>query len=120
MIELNRSVKIIYAIFLLPLLISTCSPPKLNSRTRYINDNPGLTPEIKRAIREGDVIPGMNKEHVLASWASPILKGVEIEKNISYESWVYPDMKQSPYVNIYFNKDIVAKVMKLKYLPKYE
>ena len=120
MIILSRIVNRIIFSVLFMLLVISCSPPKQSSRNRYIHDNPGLTTEIKKAIRDGDIIPGMNKEHVLASWASPILKGFEIENDVSYETWIYPNMKNSPYVNLYFDNDVVVKVVKLESLPKYE
>ena len=120
MITLSRTIGRTVFSLLLMFLVVSCSPPKQNSRNRYINDNPGMTVEIKKAIRDGDVIPGMNKEHVLASWASPILKGVEIENDISYESWIYPNMKNSPFISLYFDNDVVVKVVRLESLPKYE
>ena len=120
MINLSGTInRMFFSVFLMFLIVS-CSPPKQNSRNRYINDSPWLTAEIKKAIRDGDVIPGMNKENVLASWASPILKWIETENNKKYETWTYPDMQNSPFVNIYFDGDIVMKIVKVKSLPLIE
>ncbi len=120
MINLSGNINRIFFSVLFMFLIVSCSPPKQHSRNRYVNDNPGLTSEIKKAIRDGGVIPGMNKENVLASWASPILKWLKTENNKKYEIWTYPDMQDSPFINIYFDNDIVIKIVKIKNLPQVE
>ncbi len=93
-------------------LFLTCTPPEKHLRERYVNDNPELKSDIKKAILEGDVIVGMTKEEVYASWATPIFKGEKREKGSTYEYWTYPNMKDSPFVNIYFMDDFVVKIEK--------
>ena len=99
------------------LLFISCTPPKRHMRQRYVNDNPELKSEIKKAILRGDVIVGMTKEQVYASWATPIYKGEKKENGTTYEYWTYPDMKQSPFVNLYFMGDFVVKIEKLNHQP---
>ncbi|UCE65613.1 MAG: hypothetical protein JSU85_12200 [Candidatus Zixiibacteriota bacterium] len=94
------------------LFILACTPPEKNMRERYVNDNPELKSDIKKAILEGDVIVGMTKEQVYASWATPIFKGEKREKGSTYEYWTYPNVKNSPFVNIYFADDFVVKIEK--------
>lgn len=117
---LSGIIKRIFLSALFIFLIVSCSPPKQSSRNRYVNHNPDMTIEIKKAIRDGDIIRGMNEEQVLASWASPILKWLEAENNKKYKVWTYPDMQNSPFVNIYFDNDIVIKIVKVKNLPQVE
>lgn len=108
----------ILAILAALLLLLSCTPPKRHARDRYVNDTPGLKSEIRKAILDGDVIEGMTKEQVYASWATPIFKGEKKENGITYEYWTYPDMKGSPFVDLYFQNDIVAKIVKLDKKPE--
>jgi len=108
-----RILALIAALFLL----LSCTPPKRHARARYVNDTPGLKSEIRNAILAGDVIEGMTKEQVYASWATPIFKGEKTENGREYEYWTYPDMKDSPFVNLYFRNDIVVKIIKLDKKP---
>ena len=100
------------------LMAVSCTPPQRHLRERYVNDNPDLNSSIKKAILRGDVIVGMTKEQVYASWATPIYKGEKIENGTTYEYWTYPDMKQSPFVNLYFLGDFVVKIKKLDRQPE--
>lgn len=99
------------------LLFLCCTPPKKHLRQRYVNNTPELTKEVRRAILAGDVIVGMNKEEVYASWATPVFKGEKTEDGKTYEYWTYPEMKNSPFVNLYFRDDIVVKIEKLDKKP---
>lgn len=108
-----RILAIITALFLL----TSCTPPKKHMRERYVNDTPELKSDVKRAILAGDVIVGMNKEQVYASWATPIIKGEKKIKETVHEYWTYPDMKNSPFVNLYFRDDVVVKIEKIDKKP---
>jgi len=101
------------------LLLLSCTPPKKHLRQRYVNDTPELKSEIRKAILDGDVIEGMTKEQVYASWATPLFKGEKKENGITYEYWTYPEMKSSPFVELYFRNDIVVKIIKLDKKPGY-
>lgn len=98
-------------------LLFSCTPPKKHMRERYVNENPELRSGIKKAVIDGDVIVGMTKEQVYASWGTPIFRGEKTEKDITYEYWTFPDKKNSPFVNLYFQGDIVVKMEKLKEQP---
>lgn len=98
-------------------LFLSCTPPKKHMRERYVNDTPELKSDVRKAILAGDVIVGMNKEEVYASWATPIIKGEKKEKGTTYEYWTYPDMKGSPFVNLYFQDDVVVKIEKIDKIP---
>jgi len=110
---MKRLLILISALFLL----ASCTPPKKHLRERYVNDTPELKSDVRKAILAGDVIVGMNKEEVYASWATPIIKGEKKEDKTTYEYWTYPDMKGSPFVNLYFQEDIVVKIEKLNEKP---
>ena len=109
-----RSAQIIIAL----LIAVSCTPPQRHLRERYVNDNPELKNEIRKAILRGDVIVGMTKEQVYASWATPIYKQEVTEKQTTYEVWTYPDLKDSPFVNLYFLGDFVVKIEKLDHQPE--
>ena len=94
------------------LLLFSCTPPKKSLRERYVRDTPDLKSDIKKAILDGDIIVGMTKEQAYASRATPIFKGEKSLKGKYREYWIYPDMKNSPYVNIYFSDDIVIEIEK--------
>jgi hypothetical protein len=98
-------------------LLASCTPPKKHLRERYVNDTPELKSDVRKAILAGDVIVGMSKEEVYASWATPIIKGEKKENQTIYEYWTYPDMKDSPFVNLYFRDDIVVKIERLDEKP---
>jgi len=99
-------------VFLSFFLVLSCTPPRKSLRERYVRDNPELKTNIKRAILDGDVIVGMSKEQVYASWATPIFKGEKREEGQTYEYWTFPNMKDSPFVNIYFIDNVVVKIEK--------
>jgi hypothetical protein len=99
------------------LLAVSCTPPKEHMRVRYVNDNPDLQKDVKNAILRGDVIIGMTKDQVYASWATPIIRGERKENGTTYEYWTFPDKKQSPFVNLYFLGDFVVKIVKLDRQP---
>ena len=45
--------------------------PDRNTRQGYASQHPELSAEIRQAILEGNVIKGMTKEEVIASWGKP-------------------------------------------------
>jgi hypothetical protein len=94
------------------LMVISCTVPKKNLRERYVGESPELKSEIKQAIRNADIIVGMNKEQVLASRATPIYKGERERDNKIYEFWTYPDLKGSPFANVYFLDDVVVEIEK--------
>lgn len=100
------------AIISLFLLLVSCTPPERGLRERYVRDNPGMKTEIKKAILNGNVIIGMTENQVYASRATPIFKGEKKRDGVSQEYWIYPDMKGSPFVNIYFSNKIVVAIEK--------
>lgn len=103
---------VIFLIFVL-----ACTPPQRHLRERYVNDNPEMKPEIKDAILDGDVIIGMTEYQVYASWATPIFKGITEYNGKKLNYWIYPDMKGSPFVNIYFSNKIVVEIEKTEIGP---
>lgn len=70
-------------------------------RRLYIEENPDLFPIIKEAIMNGEIMIGMTKEMVAASWGP----ASEIERSSSLfddrEQWVYGD------TSLYFEKGIL-------------
>ncbi len=112
---------LIYSLFFTFLIIAfSCTPPKMSLRERYVRDNPGLKSKIRQAILDGDIIIGMTKEHVYASRATPIFKGEKQRNDETYEYWTYPDMKGSPFINIYFSDNIVVEIEKIDEEPSVE
>jgi len=100
-------------VFFSLVVIFSCTPPQKSMRERYVQDNPEIKMEIKKAILKGDIIVGMIKEHVYASRATPIFKGEKQEKGKTYEYWTFPNVKDSPFVNVYFKDNIVVKIEKI-------
>ncbi|UCD35627.1 MAG: hypothetical protein JSU90_01995 [Nitrospiraceae bacterium] len=70
-------------------------------RSLYIEENPDLFPLIKEAIMNGEIMIGMSREMVAASWGT----ADEIERSTSLfddrEKWVYGD------TSLYFEKGIL-------------
>jgi hypothetical protein len=113
-IEVTAGEKVLkYFIFSVSIiLLLSCTPPEKSLRERYVQDNPEIKMEIEKAILKGDIIVGMTKEHVYASRATPIFKGEKQEEGKTYEYWTFPNMKDSPFVNVYFEDNIVVIIEK--------
>ncbi|UCE72630.1 MAG: hypothetical protein JSU99_04780 [Nitrospiraceae bacterium] len=72
-------------------------------RRIFVEENPGLHLIIKEAILNGDIIIGMSKDMVIASWGM----AEEITRSGSafstYEEWIYGD------TYLYFENDILSE-----------
>ncbi len=102
---------------LLSAALLSCSIPTSKERLRYVNLHPETGEAIKKAILRGDVIVGMTKFEVYASWGGPREKGISAEKNWQGEYWRYIDMQDYPLVLLYFDGDHLSKIRKLKEPP---
>lgn len=116
----NEKMRIFSLIIIFLIIAFSCAPPKMSLRERYVRETPGLKPEIRQAILDGDIIIGMTKEHVYASRATPIFKGEKWRNDETYEYWTYPDMKDSPFINIYFSDNVVVEIEKIDEEPSVE
>lgn len=58
-------------------------------RLSYLKKNPGLSPIIKKAIREGEVMIGMSASDVRASWGDPKRINKTVYSYGTHEQWVY-------------------------------
>ncbi len=67
--------------------------PEISRQEKYIQENPELSDEMKKLIRNGTVTVGMSEGEVRASWGDP--KTVEIFNSgeNSYKRWIYGDGK---------------------------
>jgi len=100
------------------LAISACQRLKKPRKT-YVREHAEISSEIKKAILEKRVIPGMNKEQLLTSWGNPIQKhrwgrkGDTIKEEYCYDFRHDPPSRDKLYVITLVN-DTVIKVEQRK------
>lgn len=83
-----------------------------DSGREYINRHPELTEEIKQAILHGEVIKGMTKDEVIASWGNPSRINEPFTNqfgNYYGETWEYNRLLAIP-IYIAFENGIVESV----------
>lgn len=68
-------------------------------RLDYLRSNPHLPEKTRKAIRQGQVIPGMTKDQVLEVWGEPHWRG--------QSRWEYKGMRN---IYVLFNGDLVKSV----------
>jgi hypothetical protein len=60
-----------------------------NRRTDYVNARPGLAESTREAILAGDVLPGMTRDEVRASWGSPDRESRVVIDGRNLRVWEY-------------------------------
>ncbi len=58
-------------------------------RDEYILEHPDLNPEFKEAIKNGNLISGMNEEHMIASIGHPKRTKILTVEPAKSEVWIY-------------------------------
>ena len=82
--------KRLFPVFILMLLLCGCETTRPLSlvrkdlRVQYINRNPHFPEDIKKAIKKGQVIPGMTKNQVVEVWGEPHWRG---RNRWEYKGW---------------------------------
>jgi hypothetical protein len=70
------------------LLLHGCATAQ-HRRQDYVDERPAISAEIKTAILEGKILPGMTADDVLASWGEPERKTVTYARAGITELWTY-------------------------------
>ena len=78
------------ALFLvLALFVGACATTMLQSREAYVKAHPELDTKVKKAILEGDGVPGMTQEQVRVSCGEPNLVSTGKHNGEYCDLWGY-------------------------------
>lgn len=58
-------------------------------RKKYVSAHPDLPENVRGAILAGDLLPGMTKEQVIATWGKPLDTATQEEGEGNVERWVW-------------------------------
>ena len=75
-------------ILVITVLLCACASAQ-SRRDDYIAANPGLSPEIAEALREGKISKGMTDADVRAAWGDPKRETVTVAESGISKIWAY-------------------------------
>lgn len=104
---LMKTRAILTVVVVVVLLTACVAQQHTKRRQEYIKNHPDITERVKMAIKNGDVLIGMTKEELIASWGQPYDINRTVTATVIREQWVYV----FGYVDSYTLQPIPAKLV---------
>jgi hypothetical protein len=80
----------ILTVVVVAVLLTACvAQQHTKRRQEYMKNHPDITERVKMAIKNGDVLIGMTKEELIASWGQPYDINRTVTATVIREQWVY-------------------------------
>ena len=85
---MKRKSQILLPLLALGIILAGCVSPGTR-RTDYLEEHPGLNPEMKKAISGGKLARGMTMAEVRASWGEPDMVTTTVSEEGTDRVWSY-------------------------------